>query len=156
MQRPPAPDRPSTQTPGPLYETEFSPYVHSTARHPAAPGYTERHLDGRILETVHPAVMPASIGGAALVLAILQMPYEFYVLLRWVVPAMAIWICTIASGQKRTGWVVVFTLVAVLWNPLIPFEMPRSAWVLPDIIGAILFARAAANLPASKPSLRQY
>jgi hypothetical protein len=137
------------------YETEFNPFRHDSIWKPAAPGFTEQQLDGRILETVHPAAVPAWVGAIALFLAILSMPYEFYVLLRLVVPAMAIWVCTIAGGQKKTGCVVVFTLAAFLWNPLMPIELPRGAWAFPDIVGAILFGVAAAQMPASKPSLHK-
>lgn len=137
------------------FATDFNPYRHDQTRHPAASGLTEQQLDGRILESVYPAAAPAAIGAIALFLAILEMPYEFYVLLRVAVPAMAIWICTIASGQKKTGWIGVFAMAAVLWNPLIPIEMPRSAWVLPDLVGAALFAAAGYTMPASKPATRQ-
>lgn len=136
------------------YETEFNPYRHDRTRYPAAPGFRDQQLDGRILETVQPAVAPAVIGGVALFVAVLPMPYEFYVLLRWIVPAMAIWMCTIANGHKRTSWVIVFALIAILWNPLIPVEMPRGFWALPDLIGAALFAVAGVGLKASKPALR--
>lgn len=151
----PAPQASSQALPDSPYETEFSPYRHDRTRHPAAPGITEEQLDGRILETVYPAAAPAAIGATALFLAILSMPYEFYVLLRVAVPAMAIWICTIASGQKKNGWIVVCALAAILWNPLVPIEMPRTAWVLPDLVGAALFAAAGYTMPASKPALRR-
>ncbi|MDQ1053068.1 hypothetical protein QE394_000996 [Arthrobacter sp. SORGH_AS 212] len=137
------------------YETEFNPYRHDSIRRPAAPRITEQQLDGRILETVYPAAAPAAIGAIALVLAILPMPYEFYVLLRVAVPAMAIWICTIAGGQKKTGWVVSLALAAVLWNPIIPVEMPRNAWAFLDILGAAVFSLAGYNMPASQPALRR-
>jgi hypothetical protein len=103
---------------GSPFETEFSPYRHDRVRHPAAPGVVESQLDGRILETVHPTAAPAVIGAIALFLATLPMPYEFYVLLHVVVPAMAIWICSIASGQKKGGWVV--------RSPLRPYYGTRS------------------------------
>lgn len=157
----PVPPTAAAGQPGPQaladlpYETEFSSYRHDRIRHPASLGITEEQLGGRITETVHPAAAPAAIGAITLFLAILPMPYEFYVLLRVAVPAMAIWICTIASGQKKTGWIVVFVLAAVLWNPLVPFKMPRTAWVLPNLVGAALFAAAGYTMPASKPALRK-
>lgn len=127
---------------------------HDRTRHPAAPGYSEKQLEGRVLETLHPAVIPSSIGAVAMFMAILPMPYEFYVLLRWVGPAVAIW--TVAGGQKKTGWVAVFALVTVLWNPLLPVEMPRSSWVFLNVAGLALFAAAGAQLKASKPALRTH
>jgi hypothetical protein len=131
---------------------EFSPYLHSRDRYPAACGFTEQQLNGVPLMTVYPAVIPAIIGGIFLFVAFLGAPYEFYVVLRWAVSAMAIWICTIASGQHRTGWVVAFAAVGVLFNPFIPFILPREIWVVPDLLGAILFATAGGLLRASRPA----
>lgn len=135
--------------PGPV---EFSPYLHTRERFPAAKGFTEQHLDDVPLITVYPAVVPAIIGGFFLLVGWLGAPYEFYVVLRWAVTAMAIWMCTIASGQKRTFWVVVFTSMALLFNPIIPLVMTREFWVLPDMIGVALFATAGGKLRASRPA----
>lgn len=136
------------------YAVEFNAFRHDSVRYPAAPGYSEQQLEGRILETVHPAAVPAVIGAVVMFMAVLPMPYEFYVLLRWAVPAMAIWMCIVAGGQKKRGWVTIFVLVAVLWNPILPIEMPRSAWVFFNVAGLAVFARAGTQLMASKPALR--
>jgi hypothetical protein len=131
---------------------EFSPYLHTRERFPAAKGFTEQQLDDVPLITVYPAVVPAIIGGFFLLVGWLGAPYEFYVVLRWAVTAMAIWMSTIASGQKRTYWVVAFTCVALLFNPIIPLNMTREFWILPDMIGAVLFATAGGKLRASRPA----
>lgn len=130
----------------------FSPYIHTTERFPAAKGFAEHQLEGVPLMTVYPAVVPAIIGGFFLLVGWLGASYEFYVVLRWAVTAMAIWMCTIASGQKRTLWVVVFTGTALLFNPIIPLVMKREFWVLPDMIGLVLFAMAGRKLRASRPA----
>jgi hypothetical protein len=131
---------------------KFSPYLHTRERHPAASSFTEQQLDDVPLITVYPAVIPAIIGAFFLFVGFLGAPYEFYVVLRWAVTSMAIWMCTIASGQKRTVWVAAFTSVALLFNPLIPINMTREFWVLPDIIGVILFATGGGKLRASRPA----
>ncbi|AOT05732.1 DUF6804 family protein [Arthrobacter sp. U41] len=97
-------------------------------------------------------MIPAIIGAFFLLVGFLGAPYEFYVVLRWAVTSMAIWMCTIASGQKRTVWLVAFIGVALLFNPLIPIYMTREFWVLPDLIGVALFATAGGKLRASRPA----
>lgn len=44
-----------------------------------------------------------------------------YVLVRWLTPAVVIWMCAPANGHKRTGygWVVLFTLMTILRNLLV-------------------------------------
>jgi hypothetical protein len=131
---------------------EFSPYLHTRERYPAARGFSEQQLDDVPLITVYPAIIPSVIGAFFLLVGFLGASYEFYVVLRWAVTSMAIWMCTIASGQKRTVWVVAFTGMALLFNPFIPISMTREFWVVPDIIGGVLFATAGGKLRASRPA----
>jgi hypothetical protein len=150
----PAPASPPLPADSP-YATEYNPYRHDRKRYPAAPGYSEQQLDGRILETVHPGAVPAVVGGVALFLAVMPMPYEFYILLHWVVPAMAIWMGTLASRHKMTKLFITFALVAVLYNPIFPFEFHRGLWTVFNFSGAALFGVAGGNyLLASKPALK--
>lgn len=129
----------------------YNSYQHSTDRWPAAPGFTEEQLNGVPLVTVHPAAVPASIGAAFLLIAAMGAQYEFYVVLRWAVTAMAIWMTVVASALKSTPWVVVFVAIAVRFNPLIPVYATREFWVPTDFAGLVLFWVAGVKLRASKP-----
>lgn len=131
---------------------EFSPYLHTRERHPAAKGFSEHQLDGIPLITVYPAAIPSVIGAFFLLVGFLGAPHLFYVVLRWAVTSIAVWMCTIASGQKRNVWVVAFTGIALLFNPFIPANMTREFWVLPDIMGVVVFATAGGKLRASRPA----
>jgi hypothetical protein len=131
---------------------EFRPYLHSTDRYPAAPGFIEQQLDDVPLITVHPAAVPAAIGAAFMLLAAMGAQYEFYVVVRWAVTAMAIWMSVVASSLKRTPWVVLFTGIAILFNPLIPVYATREFWAPIDYAGFVLFWVAGVKLRASKPA----
>ncbi|MET3934857.1 DUF6804 family protein [Arthrobacter sp. OAP107] len=132
----------------------YDPTQYSTDRWPAAPGFTEEELNGVPLITVHPAAVPAAIGAVFLMLAVAGgAQYEFYVVLRWAVTAMAIWMSVVASALKRTPWVVVFVAIALLFNPLIPVYATRSFWAPFDLAGFVLFWVAGVKLRASKPAL---
>lgn len=138
--------------PPPTPHVEFNPYLHTRERHPAAPGVTEDQLNDVPLVTVHPATVPAVIGALFLFLAILGGPYELFVVMRWAVTSMAIWMAIVAGGQKRTPWVVVFAAIALLFNPIIPFYATREFWVPIDFAGLVFFWAAGVNLRASKPA----
>lgn len=131
---------------------EFNAYIHDSERNPPAVGFTEEDLDGVPLITVYPAVIPAVIGGFFLFVGFMGAQYEFYVVLRWAVTSMAIWMYVVASGQRRRGWSVMFAGMALLFNPLIPVTATREFWVLPDLVGAALFAVAGRKLRASRPA----
>ena len=128
-----------------------NPYQHSTDRWPAAPGVTEAQLNGVTLVTVHPAAVPAAIGAVFLLMAVMGAQYEFYVVMRWAVTAMATWMSVVAGALKRTPWVVVFVAIALLFNPLIPVYATREFWVPFDLAGFVLFWVAGVKLRASKP-----
>ncbi|MDP9982953.1 hypothetical protein J2W14_002355 [Pseudarthrobacter oxydans] len=145
---PPAAAAPSAH----VEPVEFNAYIHDSERNPPAPGFTEKDLEGVPLITVYPAVIPAVVGGLFLFLGFMGAQYEFYVVLRWAVTSMAIWTCVVASGQRRGGWTVVFTGVALLFNPLIPVIATREFWILPDLVGAAIFATAGRKLRASRPA----
>lgn len=125
---------------------------YSSDRWPPAPGFTEEQLNDVRLVTVHPAQVPAIVGVVLMMCATLSMPYDFYVILRWAAPAMAIWVCTVAGSQHRTFWVVAMLAIAVVFNPIVPFTMPRGNWAWLNTISLVLFGAAGVKLRASRPA----
>lgn len=78
---------------------------------------------------------------ALLFLAILPMPYGYYTVLRFVVSISAAIICfnTYQKDQELRPWVIMFGLIAILFNPLIPVHLTRSIWAPIDIICGLVF-----------------
>ena len=78
-------------------------------------------------------------------------PYDYYRILRWVTCAAAV--CTACEAYIwRRHWAVwVFGLIALVFNPLIPFHLSRSIWQVLDTGGAVVFLVGAAILRAPKP-----
>lgn len=74
-----------------------------------------------------------------LFLAILDFPYLYYQLLRWFVCGIAVYSSNeyFEIGYKKRGWI--FAIIALLFNPLIPFYMQKDSWVIFDIIAGIFF-----------------
>jgi hypothetical protein len=130
----------------------YSPYLHARLRYPAASGFTEDQLDGVPLVTVYPAAAPAIMGAVFCLLALLGGPYELYVVIRWAVPAAAIWASIVAGSLGRTPWVIAFVTIAVLFNPLIPIEATQAFWTPIDSAGLLLFCTAGVKFRTSKPA----
>jgi hypothetical protein len=87
---------------------------------------------------------PSLVAGILLVLAILNIwPYDFYIILRWIVCGVAIYNAFKYYEANLTGWVFVFGALAFLFNPLFPIYMNKSAWVGIDLIAAIIFFLSA-------------
>ena len=84
------------------------------------------------------------VSGVLLLLGILNIwPYDYYLILRWVVCGVAIFNAISFSKLNLTGWVLVFGALAFLFNPLIPIYLNKSSWVGIDLISAIVFFLAA-------------
>lgn len=70
---------------------------------------------------------------------LLSMPYGFYTLLRFVVTGASIFLVLGSWQDKRIGWLVVFGVLAVLYNPIIPFRLGREVWLPANIVSIAIF-----------------
>ena len=71
--------------------------------------------------------------------AIVKWPYGYYILLRWITCITSI-LVAFQAFEKNIDWAkVVFIIIAILFNPLVPIYLSRSTWIPLDIITAILF-----------------
>lgn len=82
------------------------------------------------------------IPAALLLLALADMPSGYYVLMRIIVCAAS---AIVAYGSYKrenslNGSAILFGLMAILFNPIIPIYLyDREIWMPIDIIGAIMF-----------------
>lgn len=66
-------------------------------------------------------------------------PYAYYQLLRWVVCGVGAYTAYMAYESGRTSWAWVFGVIAVLFNPIVPFYFARDTWQVLDLVAAIPF-----------------
>ncbi len=81
----------------------------------------------------------STITGVMLLIAILPLPYGYYILLRWVVCFSAIFSAWIALGLSKKAWLFLMAIIALLFNPIFPINLTKGIWVIIDFIVAILF-----------------
>ena len=74
-----------------------------------------------------------------LLFAVLPLPYVYYQLLRIVVTLIAAVNAYKFYEDNQMAWVLVFGIIALIWNPIFPIYMDKSAWMVLDIIGAGIF-----------------
>jgi hypothetical protein len=75
-----------------------------------------------------------------LIIGITDLPIGYYSLLRIAVTLFAIFVVLKEFENKLNFWVVMFGLIAVVFNPIIPIYLnDKSAWMIIDIIVAIIF-----------------
>ena len=66
-------------------------------------------------------------------------PYGYYVFLRWVVTASAVFLIWIAHKLKKQRWLGLMVVTAILFNPIIPIYLTKEIWVVIDLITAAIF-----------------
>lgn len=69
-------------------------------------------------------------------------PHNFYVLLRWIVCAVFAYSAFASHRFKRPLWTGIFTVQAVLFNPIAQFHFGRDTWLALDwlSIGSVIVA----------------
>jgi len=66
-------------------------------------------------------------------------PYSYYQFERWAILIIGGYLAYLAYKNKDVVWVWVFGIIAILFNPIVPFYMARSTWQFFDLVAAILF-----------------
>lgn len=90
-----------------------------------------------------PALSVALVVTAAMLfLAALRWPYAYYEILRIITCGTAGYAAYSSARTRRDGWVFVFGVIALLFNPFVPVRMTRAAWGIVDPVVAILMLLA--------------
>ncbi|SDC07599.1 DUF6804 family protein [Williamwhitmania taraxaci] len=75
-----------------------------------------------------------------LFIGLIDLPIGYYTLLRIVVTIGSVAVVVTEFENGLNFWVIVFGLLAILFNPLIPIYLnDKSAWMPIDIVAGILF-----------------
>jgi len=76
----------------------------------------------------------------ALFIALGNLPIGYYTFLRILVTIGALAVIFSEYQNGSTSWIILFLLVAILFNPILPIYLGRkSAWVVPDLLAGLLF-----------------
>jgi hypothetical protein len=104
----------------------------AAARRPAAPALAERY--GSRLQ--RRALGPAAVGAIVLLAGLLLVGQEAYLLIRFGVGILALITAVFVWQAKRWAWLPVPLVVAVLWNPVLPFAFTGQPFRLGHVAGA--------------------
>jgi len=74
-----------------------------------------------------------------LLMAIGDLDYAYYQILRIVVMVFAIIFVLILKAFKNVPLMVIMIIIAVLFNPILPFYLDKDVWIVLDFISSILF-----------------
>lgn len=74
----------------------------------------------------------------ALLIALGNCPYDYYTLLRVSVCAVSLYGVSIARSKQDLRWTWAFSIVALVYNPILPIHLQRATWQMLNL-GTIVF-----------------
>ena len=85
-----------------------------------------------------PPAWVSIVVGAACLLALADWPYGYYQILRLAVTAYAVWLAACYADERASLWVWIFSVLAVLYNPIFKISMTRDLHGIINVITAAL------------------
>jgi len=71
-----------------------------------------------------------------LLFGILNLPYNYYIILRIIVTGFSIYTCYLLQKKKKDFWFYVFIGIAILFNPILPIYLKKEIWIILDFLTA--------------------
>jgi len=84
-----------------------------------------------------PHLVPCIIAAAMALIAIADLPYGYYTLMRLVVCATAIFVVVMAAKSQQMWAVWLYAIVGLLFNPLVPVHLTKGIWQPVDFVAAV-------------------
>ena len=79
-----------------------------------------------------------AIGVFLLFYATARHKYSYYSFLRVYVSVTSVYFAYISNEQDSKPWLVIFSIIAILFNPIAPIYLDRSLWAIIDITCGIV------------------
>lgn len=89
-----------------------------------------------------------------LCLALLPLPYGYYMLLRLVACVGFAWVAFSHFRSGAMGWATATGVLALLYNPLLPVYLTRELWILINIGSAAAMVGAIVALDKARQAQR--
>lgn len=87
------------------------------------------------------ALLVGMFGGPHL----LDLPYEYYILLRWILCIGSLFLLYHRKDIEPKEWLGVYVVATVIFNPVHPIYTEREVWTWIDYILSILFLVSIRN-----------
>ena len=98
------------------------------------------------------ALAPAVLGVVALLAGLLLIGQEAYLIVRFAVAVLALITAVFVRQAKQWAWLPVPVVVAVLWNPVLPFAFTGQPFRLGHLVAAValLLTGAVVRTPVAR------
>jgi hypothetical protein len=77
-----------------------------------------------------------------------------YLFIRFAVAILALILCVFAFQAKQWWWIIGLAVIAIVWNPIYPFEFHGQVWVAAQFVAALLFVAVGIMVKIQNPDDR--
>ncbi|MGA1837861.1 DUF6804 family protein [Herbiconiux sp. 11R-BC] len=87
-----------------------------------------------------PALAPGLLGAIALLAFVAVIGNsDWFTIARYVVSILALIMVVFAWQAKQWWWIPPLVAIAVIWNPVLPIDLPEFGWQIAHLAGAVVF-----------------
>ena len=91
-------------------------------------------------------LIPHSLIFILLALAMTRMPYDYYLVMRWVICAALVYLVVNEAQISEWGWVITFAALIGIYRPMDSLGLRREMWVWVNIATIAVLVGHAATL----------
>ena len=100
-----------------------------------------------------PHLVPCIVAAVMALVAIADLPYGYYTLMRLVVCATAVFVLVVAARSRQMWAVWLFGMTALLFNPIVPVHLTKGMWQPIDFIAGTMLVTAAFVIRTETPPM---
>ncbi|HEX7570812.1 MAG TPA: DUF6804 family protein [Verrucomicrobiae bacterium] len=97
------------------------------------------------------SILAKLIAAVMLFAALGRHAYDYYTLLRWIACGVCAYTAFQAAQSKKSGWLFVFIIAALVLNPVAPLRLKRDTWAIVDAAAAGLLLVSIVVMDIRKP-----
>ena len=69
-----------------------------------------------------------------------KLDYGYYEILRWLVTSFSAWsVIRVYKNNSKSVWILIFSAIAILFNPVIKIALDKHTWPCVDFIVLLIF-----------------
>lgn len=104
-----------------------------------------------MLETMKTIWIPQSVASVLLLIALApEIPYGYYVLLRWIICGVLSFLAFVALERKKNEWIWILAIGAAIYNPFFKIHLGREIWCIVNVITVIALLLSVSVLKEGK------
>ncbi|WP_294179137.1 DUF6804 family protein [uncultured Schumannella sp.] len=103
------------------------------------------------------ALAPGLLAGIVAVVGVALVDSDSFVIIRYVLAIMALVIAWFTFQARQWWWLPILLAIAVVWNPVVPFEFTGPWWLAGQYIAALgfiiigIFVKVPTSADAERP-----